>query len=194
MNTDRSRWNDKYDSRGEELGSPEPCLTRQPEMLEPGSVLDVACGDGRNALYLAEQGWEVTGVDISERGLARLERFADGADLQIETVRRDLESPGALEGLDRYDNAVVIRFKPPNFLFDELADHLREGAKLLVCTFGLADDDLQAVPDRYCLAPDEYREISGALECLEHETFVEEGAYMESYLFEVSDSTASPGQ
>ena len=48
--------------------------------LEPGRALDLACGQGRNAIWLATRGWEVTGVDFSEvavaKALARAERDA----------------------------------------------------------------------------------------------------------------------
>jgi SAM-dependent methyltransferase len=44
--------------------------------LPPGRAVDLACGEGRNAVWLAEQGWEVTGVDFSPVGLAKAQRFA----------------------------------------------------------------------------------------------------------------------
>jgi SAM-dependent methyltransferase len=55
-------------------------LVAEAAELEPGRALDLACGQGRNAIWLATRGWEVTGVDFSEvavvKALARAERDA----------------------------------------------------------------------------------------------------------------------
>ncbi|WP_343572934.1 methyltransferase domain-containing protein [Mycobacterium sp.] len=47
--------------------------------LEPGRALDVACGEGRNAIWLASRGWQVVGVDFSEQGLKRAGQLAGRA-------------------------------------------------------------------------------------------------------------------
>lgn len=46
--------------------------------LVPGRALDLGCGEGRNAVWLAEQGWRVTGVDFSRVALEKARRLADG--------------------------------------------------------------------------------------------------------------------
>ncbi len=45
------------------MGSPTPLLVETAQKLEPGRALDLACGTGRNAVWLAEHGWKVTAVD-----------------------------------------------------------------------------------------------------------------------------------
>ena len=47
--------------------------------LSPGRALDLACGEGRNAIWLAEQGWTVTGVDFSNVALDKARRLAGSA-------------------------------------------------------------------------------------------------------------------
>lgn len=54
------------------------------------SVLDLGCGDGRNTLYLAEQGFAVTAVDISEAAIGAVQRFAEARGLTITTAVRDI--------------------------------------------------------------------------------------------------------
>ena len=61
-------------------------LVRMVEGRTPGKALDVAMGQGRNSHYLATQGWDVTGYDISEGGLAQARQLAEKAGLKIRTV------------------------------------------------------------------------------------------------------------
>lgn len=61
-------------------------LVRMVEGRKPGRALDVAMGQGRNSLYLASQGWEVTGYDISEDGMAQANASAARAGLKLKTV------------------------------------------------------------------------------------------------------------
>jgi len=55
--------------------------------LKPGKALDVGAGEGRNAVWLAQQGWDVTGIDISRVGLAVAEANAEKAGTRIKTVK-----------------------------------------------------------------------------------------------------------
>lgn len=66
--------------------------------MAPGRALDLACGEGRNAVWLAERGWRVTGVDFSPVGLAKAGRLAKEHDVEVEWVEADVvewEPPGA---------------------------------------------------------------------------------------------------
>ncbi|MBS1856418.1 MAG: class I SAM-dependent methyltransferase [Acidobacteria bacterium] len=61
-------------------------LARMVEGRKPGRALDVAMGQGRNSLFLATAGWEVTGYDISEDGMAAANAAAARAGLKLKTV------------------------------------------------------------------------------------------------------------
>ncbi|HEX3650002.1 MAG TPA: class I SAM-dependent methyltransferase, partial [Pseudonocardiaceae bacterium] len=73
-------------------GRPNPLLVREIGSLQPGSVLDLGCGEGADAVWLARQGWRVTAVDISATALERAAGHADAAGVgdRIEWVRHDL--------------------------------------------------------------------------------------------------------
>jgi SAM-dependent methyltransferase len=58
--------------------------------LEPGQALDLACGEGRNAVWLAEQGWRVVGVDYAEVALSKAAVLAADRGVGIELVEADL--------------------------------------------------------------------------------------------------------
>ena len=67
----------------------DPLLIQAAEMLPPGRALDLACGPGRHALYLARLGWRVTAVDASPVAIALLRAQASG--LPLEACLADLE-------------------------------------------------------------------------------------------------------
>src|SRR5579871_4926061 len=69
--------------------SPLPLLVQTAEWIPPGHALDLACGPGRNALYLARLGWRVTAVDSSAVAIDLLIRHAQ--DLPVEAIHADLE-------------------------------------------------------------------------------------------------------
>jgi SAM-dependent methyltransferase len=69
--------------------TPDPLLVNAAELLPPGRALDLACGPGRNALFLAGLGWHVTAVDRSPVAIAILRQRANG--LAIDIRRADLE-------------------------------------------------------------------------------------------------------
>ncbi|GAA4777700.1 class I SAM-dependent methyltransferase [Stakelama sediminis] len=88
----RDRWNSRFDTDEYIFGTqPNRFLTQQAHRLPAGSkVLAIADGEGRNGVWLAEQGHRVTSVDISERGQAKAARLAQERgvtlDLRIEDV------------------------------------------------------------------------------------------------------------
>lgn len=75
---DAAFWNDRYAS-SELLWSAEPnvWLAQIAGELEPGYALDLGAGEGRNCVWLAERGWQVTAVDISDVALQRAQAIAD---------------------------------------------------------------------------------------------------------------------
>lgn len=74
---DAADWNARYDT-SELVWTGEPNRFLPPEVagLTPGRALDLACGEGRNAVWLATQGWTVTGLDFSDVGLAKAAKLA----------------------------------------------------------------------------------------------------------------------
>ena len=73
-------WDERYS--GEEKiwsGNPNPQLVAEAAGLTPGTALDVGCGEGGDVIWLARQGWTVTGADFSANGLARAARHAEQA-------------------------------------------------------------------------------------------------------------------
>jgi len=87
----REHWDRKY-GETKLLWSAEPnrFLVAEAADLAPGRALDLACGEGRNALWLARLGWKVTGVDFSEVAIAKGRERAAREQLDVEFVCSDL--------------------------------------------------------------------------------------------------------
>ena len=80
----RERWDKRYASK--ELvwsAGPNEIFAREVAGLTPGRALDVACGEGRNAVWLATRGWDVTGVDFSPVGIEKARRLAEEHDVDV---------------------------------------------------------------------------------------------------------------
>jgi len=128
---DRERWEARYrqghNSAGGEVSA--WVLSMQP-YLTGGRALDVACGVGRHALWLARLGYEVDGVDISAEALAQLGRAAaaQGVAAQMRLIHADLTlwrpDPG------RYDLILVARYLNRD-LFAYMDAALRPGGMVL---------------------------------------------------------------
>jgi SAM-dependent methyltransferase len=74
--------------------------------MTPGRALDLACGEGRNAIWLAEQGWRVTAVDFSDVGLEKAKRLAARRAVDVEWQLADLREYRPLAGT--FDLAIVL--------------------------------------------------------------------------------------
>jgi len=99
---DAAQWDARY--AGDDLvwtATPNQFLVSEVAGLSPGTAADLACGEGRNSVWLAEQGWTVTGVDFSPAGLAKGARLAQARGVEVDWVESPVEAwvPPA-DGLD----------------------------------------------------------------------------------------------
>ncbi len=137
----RDDWNRRYAEQ--ELvwsAGPNRFLVAEVSDLSPGRALDLACGEGRNAIWLAERGWQVTAVDYSdvavEKGRAR------SAEVEFEvTDLLDYEPPE-----QAFDLVIVFYLQLPA---DELRIVLRRAAAAVAPggTFLLVGHDLRNLTD-----------------------------------------------
>ncbi len=86
----RERWNRRWaGERASAATTPSAFLIAETEALPPGRALDVACGAGRNAVWLARRGWRVTGVDFSDVALRAARELAAASGVEIEWIEAD---------------------------------------------------------------------------------------------------------
>ncbi|UQU61599.1 methyltransferase domain-containing protein [Couchioplanes caeruleus] len=90
--SDATTWDERYATADRMFsGNPNAALVHEVDGLTPGTALDVGCGEGGDAVWLARQGWAVTAVDVSEVALRRVAVAADEAGVAVEVQRHDLQ-------------------------------------------------------------------------------------------------------
>lgn len=103
---ERAMWNDQYRRGVGFRKEPNRLLVRTVEGVAPGKALDLAMGQGRNALYLASRGWKVTGVDISDEGIRQARAAAAERNLALDAVLSDVNDHDF--GTARWDLVTMI--------------------------------------------------------------------------------------
>ena len=123
---------------GHDSPTPAAWLVLNRALLPPaGRALDLACGRGRNALWLAQQGFETTALDRDPAAVAELEARARREGLPLTARVVDLETGAADLGVARYDVVVVVHYLH-RALFPALISALAPGGVLVYETFTLA--------------------------------------------------------
>lgn len=123
MFSDRARWNEKY-SRKDYPEEPSAIVKGFSGLVQPTTALDIAAGSGRNAIYLAGQGFTVDAVDISDEGLSLLR----GRHPAIRSICADLDTFDI--PVERYGLIINILFLNRR-LFPQIREGLMPGGLLI---------------------------------------------------------------
>jgi len=187
---ERDRWNKKYSEGSHTSLEPDPfLLSAYSEFFQdriPGKALDVAGGVGRHALWLAERGWKVTLVDVSDVGIQIAQENARSSAQpraavphrrsSIETAVVDLNSVHDL-GKAEYD-LIVVFFYLQRELFPALISALRPEGFLIYKTYSTEQRRFAGGPTHplHLLKPNELLHAFSSLRVLHyHETMHERG-------------------
>ena len=172
----RDWWNRRFHRREWKPMKPDPKLESDCFLLpKAGRVLDVACGDGRNAIFLAENGFFVNGIDFSESALKRLSFFAEKAGVNIHTAVVDLDGSHPFQELLMYDSIIINHYRLHPELYADLACHLMENGILWVNGFYAIPQDNPFVTEQDLLKDEDF---SGLTHCiLEDKVLYQNGSH-----------------
>jgi SAM-dependent methyltransferase len=127
---EKDLWNHVY-------SSPQPVFNSNPNVFlaevivnrRPGMALDLGMGQGRNALFLAQRGWTVTGVDISDVGLTQAREQAQKLGVQLNAVLQNADNFDF--GKEKWDLVALLYF-PPRPYVSRVRDSLKAGGIVVV--------------------------------------------------------------
>lgn len=139
-----------------------PVLEAETAHLSPGLALDAGCGDGANAVWLAEQGWTVTGIDVSPTAVSRAAELARRKGVQAAFVARDLTEGAGEQAFDLVTSHYVHPAGPYADLVRTLASAVAAGGTLLVAAHAPGDEVSGAhAPGHVAVTPGEIVEALG---------------------------------
>lgn len=123
----KRKWDARYAAEEFDELEPVPFVRDGSQTLQPCRALCLAAGSGRNAVFLAQQGYEVTAIDISPVGLDRCRALAHNRGVEVELIEADLLTyPFA----DQYGLVTMVYYNEPS-LFPKLQDAVKPGGCFL---------------------------------------------------------------
>lgn len=171
-------WTKKYESTSDYTYGkvPSPFLLENLAFLKKGEALDVGMGEGRHSVYLASQGFSVTGIDFCDLALERAKRLATESGVSFEIKAIDLQF--FLMPLMKFDTIVVVDCKLPLTVLKGLARGLNNGGTLLIENYTTQQLKRQGYkPDACeCYKPNELLEHIRDLDILYYDERTQEDA------------------
>lgn len=133
---DSDWWNVRFKNRELNIMMHEKCLEDDIRYFsKKGQILDIASGDGRNAIYLARLGYKVFAIDFCEEALKRLRYFSEKESLKIETNLVDLSQEESFTGLNNFEAIIINHYRLKPEFYINLMNALSKGGILWVNGF-----------------------------------------------------------
>ena len=124
-------WEERYAKEGFLFGKePTDFLKTFVQKLTKGAALDVASGEGRNAVFLAQQGFKVEALDCSAKGIEKAKALSQEKKVSVEFKVQNLDF--FLMPLMKYQTIVMAYYKPAPRFFSELKRGLAAGGTVLI--------------------------------------------------------------
>ena len=182
---DKDRWDKKYGTEAYIFGKePVPFLKQNTHLLPKGKVLDIAIGEGRNGVYLATQGFEVVGLDISEKGLAKAHQLAKQNGVSIETRVVDLEHH-QLEK-NAYD-VILLMYYMQRDLWPQINDALKPGGMAIIETYNVDHLKHQKFNPKWLLKSNELLKAFKDMKIIRYQAYEDDNQAYSSIIVQKTD-------
>lgn len=135
----KTYWDQHYSAKPFAGGKgPSDFLHQMLPRLEKAKVLDIGMGEGQNAVYLAQKGFQVKGFDISKVAIEHAKQLAKDTSVTIEAQSTDLDL--YLFGIMEYDSIIMTKFRPSNSrYYSNIISALKQGGILLIESLGIPE-------------------------------------------------------
>jgi tellurite methyltransferase len=127
----KSRWDERYSAEGYFWDKvPLPICQKLIEIVKPSAnyrpkLIDLGCGEGRIMIFLAQNGFDATGVDISAAGLQKTTQYAAEVGVQVATIQADLSQYRLQDSYDVIFSTVTLQYLPAE-LREQCFEHYKE--------------------------------------------------------------------
>ena len=128
MTFDKDFWEDHWRGTGTDGHPPNPYLVRGTSSLEPGTALDAGCGAGAEAIWLANQGWQVTAADVSAEALDRASALSG----QVRWLEADLTVWSPATQYDLVTTHYAHPAMPQLAFYQRISNWVAPGGTLLI--------------------------------------------------------------
>ncbi len=140
LKADQKRWDERFGKKEFAFGKEaNPFLKRHIALLPRGRALDIATGEGRNAVFLTQNGFDVDAVDISKMGLRKARKLAKELGIKTHAFYADLDTYQIKEG--EYDLITNFYFLKRS-LIPKIKKGLKRGGKVVFETYILEHRNL----------------------------------------------------
>ncbi|MBI9014665.1 MAG: methyltransferase domain-containing protein [Clostridiales bacterium] len=176
-------WDTKFKSRGESLLEPDTELIDNVDILSKGSVLDIACGDGRNSLFLLKKGFNVTGVDFSSEALDRLNHFVKLYKHEISTVKVNLNSENSLDSIGCFDNIIINHYRLPVHQMKSISNRLKKDGILFITGFGHKHIPDEKIKDGDLIRESDFEYLNHKMKLIHYNEYSDARGFFVTYIY-----------
>lgn len=154
-------WNNRFQSRSLNLMKHEKTLEEDLQFFQGRkTILDIASGDGRNAIYLAKLGFEIKAIDFSFEALKRLNYFANRENLKIKTELMDISKDDIIKLTKKYDAIIINHYRLPKNLYVDLINSLNSEGILWVNGFSELPEDNPNIRESDLLHEEDFKDLN----------------------------------
>ena len=154
-------WNNRFQSRSLNLMKHEKTLEEDLQFFQGRKIiLDIASGDGRNAIYLAKLGFEIEAIDFSFEALKRLNYFANRENFKIKTELMDLSKDNITKLTKKYDAIIINHYRLPQKLYVDLINSLNSEGILWVNGFSELPEDNPNIKESDLLYDEDFKDLN----------------------------------
>ncbi|WP_029451268.1 class I SAM-dependent methyltransferase [Clostridium algidicarnis] len=176
-------WDEKFVNRSNEPLRPEKSLVENIGYFKRGHVLDIACGDGRNTLFLIKNSFKVTGVDFSNEALSRLEMFAKTNNYYVNIKQIDLSRSNSLYDIGIFDNILVNHYRLSKEQLADIENHIFDNGILFVSGFGDKHKVDSKIRKEDLIQQSDFEDINKSFELIKYIENQDDRGFFVTYIF-----------
>lgn len=176
-------WDDKFTNRSDKLLSPEKSIVENIGYFKKGSVLDIACGDGRNTLLLLEKGFQVTGIDFSNKALERLKIVAKRGNYLVSTKQVDLSMINSLKNIGIFDNILINHYRLNKNQLEYIGKSITDDGILFICGFGWKHKVNSKIREEDLIQQTDFEDLNKSFKLIKYSENQDDRGFFVTYIF-----------